>query len=359
MKLLFCAGEPSGDTRGAELLRALALKTPVDAFGLGGDRMAEAGMDLRVHFRETAVMGFTEVIRALPRILETERTIRRLAVEEKPDAVILVDYPEFNMRLGAWARKRGIPVVQYIAPQMWAWGSWRLGRLKRACDLLLVILPFEEEFFRARGIPAVYTGHPIADSVPNPFEKPRGAGRLALLPGSRSQEVRRLLPEMMKAFGMLQRKGLVETAAVAVSQSVDSRLYSRKSHGVELAAGPGEALKGASAALVCSGTATLETAMHGVPQVICYRTGKLNFLLAGLLVRGVKRIGLANLVAGMDIAPELIQGDARADRMANSLETVLSDPAARAATGIVRRNLGAGGGAGRACDEIIKLLEGG
>jgi len=359
MRILMCAGEPSGDIRGGELLRELSSRTTVEAFGMGGDSMAAAGMDTVLNIRELSVMGFTEVVCSLPRVLAAERELRRLVISRKPEALVLVDYPCFNMRLGAWARARGIRVVQYIAPQTWAWGAWRTRKLAGSCGLLLVILPFEEEFFRQRGINSKYTGHPLADQVPVPLPEPRGPVRIALLPGSREQEVSRLLPEMLAAFRMLQAGGEVSVASVAVSESVRPGIYPASGNGLELTVGTARALRNASAALVCSGTATLETAMYGVPQIICYKTGRVNFLLARLLVRGVARIGLANLVAGTDIAPELLQGRATAPIMAQALRETLDDPSRRKATETVRLRLGPPGGAGRAAEAVIRFLEAG
>jgi len=293
---------------------------------------------------------------SLPRVLAAERKLRRLVLSRKPDALLLIDYPGFNMRFGAWAMARGIPVVQYIAPQTWAWGAWRTRKLARSCGLLLVILPFEEDFFMNRGINSLYTGHPLADQVPMPLPEPRGPVRMALMPGSRTQEVTRLLPEMVAAFRILQAGGEVSCASVALSESVGRCAYPAAGNGLELVRGTAEALRNASAALVCSGTATLETAMHGVPQVICYKTGQINFLLAKILVRGVGRIGLANLVAGADIAPELLQGRAKARFMAQAVRESLGDPSGRATTERVRLRLGPPGGAGRAAEAVIRFL---
>lgn len=357
MRFLVSAGEPSGDSRGAELLGALSATTSVEAFGMGGECLKAAGMDIVVSQNGMSVMGFTGVLPALPRILAAESALRRLALSRRPDALILVDYPGFNMRLGAWARKRGIPVVQYIAPQLWAWGRWRMRRLSGSCDLLVVILPFEEEFFRQRGIRAFYAGHPLADTIPGPRPEPSGPTEIALLPGSRRQEVKRLLPEMLGAYRILRSRGLVDRAVIAAADSVGPGCYPSPEDGLSLVCGPSGALGNARAALVCSGTATLETAMHGVPQVICYRTGKFNFLMARLLVRGVERIGLANLVAGKDIAPELLQERANAGTMAAAVEGILGDGAFREGTARVREMLGPGGGATRAAAEILSFLE--
>ncbi len=356
MKAMICAGEPSGDLRGAELLTALNSITPVEAFGMGGEALVRAGMKVAVDISGLSVMGFTDVLPALPGILRAERTLKRLALEMEPQVLILVDFPGFNMRLGSWAVKRGMRVVQYVAPQVWAWGGWRVRRLASSCSLLLVIFPFEEEFFRGRGVRAVFTGHPLADAVPRPRPSPRGEPEAALLPGSRNREVKALLPEMLGAFRILREEGTVQRASIAVSRSVDPRLYPAPGDGIVLADGPGSALQNAGAALVCSGTATLETAMHGVPQVVCYRTGAFNYTAARLMVRGVRRIGLVNLVAGEDVAPELIQGEAGRERMARELSRVMADPGREAMTGLVRRRLGPPGGAFRAAGEIVAFL---
>lgn len=357
MKALICAGEPSGDVRGAELLSALSAERRMEAFGMGGEALARAGMEIGVNISGLSVMGFTDVLPALPRVLAAERALKRMALERNPRVLILVDFPGFNMRLGSWAMRRGMRVVQYIAPQMWAWGPWRTPSLASSCGLLLVILPFEEEFFRERGIRAVFTGHPLADAVPRPRPRPQGPPEVALLPGSRTREVKALLPEMLEAFRILKDRGVVQRASIALSRSVDPRLYPARLPGISLADGPGEALRHARAALVCSGTATLETAMHGVPQVVCYRTGGFDYMAAKLMVRGVQRIGLANLVAREDIAPELLQGDATGERMAGELSRVMADPRLEELTGLVRRNLGPPGGALRAAQQIMAFLE--
>ena len=307
MKLLISAGEASGDQRGAEVLAALKRISPdpVEAFGLGGTRLASEGMIITHHLSSYAVMGFGEILLSLGKFLALEKELKTLCLKEKPDCILLVDYPGFNMRLGRWAKKKGIPVIHYVAPQMWAWGTWRVRKLSKSTDLLLTLFAFEEPFFRDRGINAVFTGHPLKKLIP---PKVAEGEFLGLLPGSRAQEVEKLLPAMLQAFNLLKDKGIVNKALLAVSDHLESKFYrdAENTTGVELINGTEEVLAGSKAALVCSGTATLEAALSGVPFVICYKTSGFTYTLARHLVKGVKMIGLANIIAGQNISPELI-----------------------------------------------------
>lgn len=358
MRLLVSAGEPSGDQRAAEVLGELGLRTPVEAFGLGGGKLAEAGMDITMHMSSYAVMGFTEIVASIPRFLALEGEMAAMAVERKADAALLVDYPGFNMRLGRRLRKAGIPVIQYVAPQMWAWGSWRAGKLRRSCDLLLTLFHFEEEFFSNRGINAVFTGHPLkgrisVNQTPGEF--------LGLLPGSRAQEVRHLLGPMVEAYMILREKNLVQGAILGVSDHLPPETYTPAEGipGLVMKPGSREVLRQSRAALVCSGTATLETALHGVPFVVCYRTGTLTYALARLLVQGVKRIGMASIVAGTEVAPELIQDRATPARMAKTVSSLLEPGRAREEAlkrlDLVRKALGEGNPAANAAVEILRF----
>jgi lipid-A-disaccharide synthase len=362
MKLLISAGEASGDQRGAEVLEALKKLFPsgVEAFGLGGNKLAASGMRVTHNLRCYSVMGFGEILSSLGKFLALERNLKALCLREKPDCLLLVDYPGFNMRLGRWAKKNGFPVVHYVAPQMWAWGSWRAASLRKSTDILLTLFPFEETFFRERGIKAVFTGHPLTALIQqvNP-----GGRALGLLPGSRAQEVEKLLPVMIEAFCVLREKGIADKALLAVSDHLNMAVYRNALEipGIEPVDGAGKALAGSRAALVCSGTATLETALYGVPFVVCYKTGFLNYALAKYLVKGVNRIGLANIIAGEDVAPELIQKDMTALNMVKLLEpcfisdTVYADTRKRLST--VRKTLGEGNPAENAAGEILRFLK--
>lgn len=360
MRILVSAGEPSGDQRGAEVLSRLKEKEGegVEAFGLGGAMLEKAGMDLYRSMSDYAVMGFGEIARSVGKFLRLEADLLELCREREPNIALLVDFPGFNMRLGRKLRKSGIPVVHYVAPQMWAWGPWRVRRLRQSTDLLLTLFSFEEEFFSSRGVNTVFTGHPLKDRISRNTEY---GDALGLLPGSRAQEVKKLLPPMIHSFKTLRDRGIMEKAILAVSDHLPREAYlaAEGVPGLALGQGTDEVLRKSRAALVCSGTATLETALHGVPFVICYKTGKLNFLLARMLVSGVDRIGMANIVAGSDVAPELIQDRATSENMAAALTPLFTDNAAweTAVRSLkkVRTALGTGDPAGNAANEIIRF----
>ncbi|MCP4647211.1 MAG: lipid-A-disaccharide synthase [bacterium] len=347
MKLLISAGEVSGDQRAAEVLAALnsISPEPLQAFGLGGNRLKAAGMRVTHQLSNYSVMGFAEILKSLGKFLKLEKELKALCLKEKPDCIILVDYPGFNMRLGRWARKMKIPVVHYIAPQMWAWGGWRVRKLKRSTDLLLTLFAFEEPFFRQKGIRTVFTGHPLSKQI-----QPSGntSEALGLLPGSRAQEVEELLPIMLEAFESLRDEGVVSSALLAVSNHLDLEMYSKAkvTAGVELLDGTTAVLARSKAALVCSGTATLETALNMVPFVICYKTSSLTYILAKHLVRGVKMIGLANIIAGECVAPELIQQNVTSLNIRKLLKPYLLDDRvvadAKRKLSVVRTALGEG-----------------
>ncbi len=363
MKILISAGEASGDQRGAEVLSALRSlsSNPVEAFGLGGSRLAAAGMNVTHNLSNYAVMGFGEILRSLNRFLKLQKELEDLCLHQKPDCILLVDYPGFNMRLGRWAKKKGIPVIHYVAPQMWAWGAWRVRKLKKSTDILLTLFAFEEPFFRERGVNAVFTGHPLKKMIPRQKENKKDCRALGLLPGSRLQEVEKLLPDMLAAFVLLRNKGIVEKALLAVSDHLTTSVYSEALTvpGVELVNGTAEVLSSSRAALVCSGTATLETALYGVPFVICYKTSGFTYSLAKHLVKGVDKIGLANIIAGEMVAQELIQSDVTPLMMQKSIEPFFVNEAvankAVRKLELVRNSLGDGDPAMNAAKEILKI----
>ncbi len=362
MKLVISAGEASGDERGAEVLLALKKLSsePVEAIGFGGDNLQLAGMKVTHHLKNYAVMGFVEILFSLRKILQLEKSMQKLCLTEKPDCLLLVDYPGFNLRLGRWAKKRGIKVIQYVAPQMWAWGAWRTGKLKKSVNLLLTLFKFEESFFRERDIRTIFTGHGLAEIRIDQknFDKPFKS--IALLPGSRSQEVELLLPVMLKAFLFLKEEGVVKKAKLAVASNLNDEIYleAAKVQGVELINSTKEVLTTSDAALVCSGTATLETALYGVPFVVCYKTSPITYFIAKHLVKGVKNIGLASIVAGREVAPELIQNKVTVKNIIPLIKPLLTDQnkiqQAVENFELVRQALGNGNHAENAANEIIK-----
>jgi lipid-A-disaccharide synthase len=340
-RIFLSAGEPSGDLHGARLAEALLRRFPdAELHGLGGDRMAAAGVRLLAHVDQLAVMGFVEVVRHLPYFIRLMRRVQAELASWRPDLVIPIDYPGFNLRLARRARGQGVPVLYYIAPQVWAWHRSRMKQLARYTDRLAVILPFEEPLFRAAGARAVYVGHPLAEQAAPVMDRPSFLGPLgvdphrpvlALFPGSRSQEVRRQLGSFVDA-ALAVRERLPEVQpVVARSTAVADDAY----RGVPCPITPDgwSLLHHARAALVKSGTSTLQAALAGTPLVVTYRVHPVTYFMARRLVK-VPHVGLVNLVAGERIAPELLQSDATPDRLAAALLPLLDEHAAERARAI-------------------------
>lgn len=334
--IFLSAGEPSGDLHGAAVVRALRDRWP-DArlIGLAGPRMQAEGVEAIASFERLSVMGFAEVVRHLPFFVRLLSRAARTLRQSKVDLVIPIDYPGFNLRLARRAARAGVPVLYYIAPQVWAWHRSRAGKLAETADRLAVILPFEEDVFSAQGATVRFVGHPLVDEVGpttarNNFCADLGLDPdrriLALFPGSRVQEVERhLLPFEQAAREVVEARWHVQPV-IARSPNVPAAAYGAASHPVTTDAR--SLLRHAHAALVKSGTTTLEAALAGVPMVIAYRTHPATFWLARRLVR-VEHVGLANLVAGRRIAPELLQADATPRALAAALLPLVDEGPAR------------------------------
>ncbi len=388
-RILIVAGEASGDDLGGALVRAYRAAGGRASFvGMGGAEMRAAGVDVRIDAAGLAVMGAVEVVRHLPAIRRAYRTLRALLPQV--GAAVLIDYQDFNARLARAARRRGVRVLRYVSPTVWAWRRGRVGQIRRDTDHMAVLLPFEAPFYEAHGVPVTYVGHPLLDA-PRPTGG-RAAARaalslaperpaVALLPGSRRFEVTALLPVMLEAAGRLQdlrtRDGrpplqFVLPLASTVSRALVEPMLAASPVPVTLvegrdgSAGPGaaaRALAAADAAVTASGTATLETALCGTPMVIVYKVRPLTYLLGRLLIR-VASIGLVNLIAERPFVRELIQGAATPEAIASEVAALLDDPARRAEmeAGLaeVRRRLGAPGASARAAAILLGMLgEGG
>ena len=325
VKILMSAGEPSGDLHGAALARALKARWPdAHIYGFGGDLMHAAGVELWAHADQMAVMGFAEVARHLPFFMRLLRRVRDHLKNDPPDLVIPIDYPGFNLRLARYAREAHVPVLYYIAPQVWAWHLSRMKDLARNADELAVVLHFEEALFREAGARVTFVGHPLLDApidVPtrDAFCAALGIDPtrqiLALLPGSRRQEVRSHMHLFEAAAARVQQQlpDVVPVIAQAPGIPDDElrSIYPTTTRTRDL-------LRHAHAALTKSGTSTLECALAGLPMVIAYRMHPLTFRIARRLVK-VEHIGMVNLIAGSRIAPEFIQDDATPERLANAL----------------------------------------
>lgn len=329
MRYYVIAGEASGDLHGSNLIKAIhARDASADIRCWGGDKMQAAGATLVKHYRDLAFMGFVEVLSHLRTILNNIKFCKQDISAYKPDVLILIDYPGFNMRIAEWAKQQGIKVVYYISPQVWAWKENRVKKLKRDVDLMLVILPFEVPFYHKWNYEARYVGHPLIEVVAHekndvPVTPITGKPIIALLPGSRTQEIKAKLPVMLQMVQHFPDYQFV----VAQAPSQPDELYMELAGNNKVMLVKGQTynlLKQATAALVTSGTATLETALFGVPQVVCYKGSAISTWLARRLIK-VKYISLVNLIMDKLVVTELIQDDLNEQNLQNELNKLLVD----------------------------------
>jgi len=381
---MLVAGEESGDAHAAALVGALRERAPAtrfEFFGAAGARMRAAGVEPVVRDEDLAITGLVEIARALPRFLAAYRALKRAASERRPAAVVLVDWPDFNLPLARALRRRGLKVIYYVSPQLWAWRAHRVRQVRRDVDLMLTILPFEADWYARRGVLRVeFVGHPLAGEVAprETREEFRARHRLdparplvALLPGSRRKEFERHLPLMLDAAALLarERPGTQFVVALAsrraraeAEEVINARTRDGLGDGASLLVTRGEAheaLAASDAAAVCSGTATLEAALLATPLVVVYRESALNWHTLGRLI-SVEHYGLVNLVAGERVAPELIQHDFTPPRLARELSALL-DPTRNADTRARLRRatarLGDAGASLRAADAVLRIIK--
>lgn len=370
---MLVAGEASGDARGAELVRILRQRSPsVDLFGMGGVRLREAGMRVAYDIAKVAGVGFWEVLGSLPRLWQAYRLMRRMLSEHRPDLLILIDFPEFNMRLARLARRRGVAVLYYVSPQVWAWRRYRIRKIASRVDAMAVVFPFEADLYRSFGMRDVaFVGHPLVDAV-NPG-KDRAAslramglddGKLtvAMMPGSRAKEVASLTGPMVEAAGRLAEERDVQFVLIRAS-TIERGDLERAAAGaavtVRVADGDGyDTLAAADLVWVASGTATLEAGLLRKPMVIIYRLSPLSYWLGRLLVR-VEHIGMVNIIAGERVVPELIQNEVTPDRIVAETRRMLRPEVNRSVVrklAAVRHRLGPPGAPGRVADMALSLL---
>jgi lipid-A-disaccharide synthase len=348
-------GEASGDLYAAELVRHLhALGRDVEVFGLGGDGLAAEGGTLVAHVRDLAVVGLQEVLRHLPRIRRVYRELLYRADADRPDLAVLVDYPDFNLRLARALKSRGIPVVYYVSPQVWAWRRGRLRTIRDTVERMIVIFPFEEPIYREAGVPVSFVGHPLVDLV-HPVADPSAflashdldptRPVLAVLPGSRPQEVSHNVPPIAAALPLIGQRRPDVQPAVAVAPGLSWPLFEPLS---------------ARAGIVASGTATVEAALLSLPMVVVYRLSTLTYALGRPLVR-VPHYAMANLVAGREVVRELIQGDFRPETVAAEALSLIEDGSRRAAVlaGLAetRVRLGREGASRRAAEVVAAEMD--
>jgi lipid-A-disaccharide synthase len=370
-RFLVVAGEPSGDLHAARLVAALRDQGPVRVAGVVGPALRAAGVEPLAAMEDLAVLGFAEIPSRLPALFATRARLLRALGDFAPHAVVLVDYPGFNLRLGPELKRRGARIFYYIAPQVWAWHPERAQAMARWVDHLAVVFPFEEPLFRSAGVATTFVGHPLLDGLAPEvdevaFRAELRAGPdqriLGLLPGSRPQELARHLEPMLAAARDLARARADLIAVLPLAPGLEPRGWSGSDLGrVRLVRGRTRATQAfATACAVASGTATLETALFGTPLAIVYRTGWLNYLVARRMVR-LPRIGLPNILAGEEVAPELLQSAFTPEHLAATLAPWLDDlgerERRRAALAVVRERLGAPGASRRAASLLWSLAE--
>jgi lipid-A-disaccharide synthase len=335
-KILIIAGEVSGDTHAADLVTALREKNPDLKFiGIGGDKMEKAGVEILYHISQFSILGFVEILRHLPFIRKVIRQLTKL-IEKEIDAVILVDYPGFNLRMARIAKGRGLPVIYYICPQMWAWGEGRIEKFKRFVDLPIVIFKFEEEFFRKHGITAHFVGHPLLDQIienisESEFREKYGITNsvypIGLFPGSRENEVKHLLPIMLESVRFLNREfeiiPLIAKAPHMNREVYESFLMENEKSSL-IYSDVHNLMKFSYVALVASGTATLELGYFQTPSIVLYKVSPISYFIGKLLVK-IKNIALTNIVLEKTVFPEFIQNQATADNIIQAISKYFVD----------------------------------
>ncbi len=373
-RVMMVAGEASGDLHGSGVVRSLRRMEPgLEIFGIGGDAMSAEGMEIVQHISSMSFMGFVEVIRHLGLIRDIGRRMEAHLDSRRPDVVVLIDYPGFNLRFAAAVKRRGIPVLYYISPQVWAWNKGRVKRMKRLIDRMKVVLPFEVDLYRREGIDVEFVGHPLAERIGSRIGREEFVARhgldpakkiLGLFPGSRLQEIERILPVMIESAREVQRSQDVQIV-VGVAPNLGRtpiEPFIPASSGIVLAEqATYDLMRHADAAVVTSGTATLETGWFGTPMVVVYRTSPLTYVIGRLLV-DVPYIGLVNIVAGKKIVPEFVQGAMTTRHLVPELRRLLGDAQyagdMRSRLAVIRERLGAPGASDRVAAGIRSLAEG-
>lgn len=371
--MLSC-GEASGDLYASELVRQLrALDPGVECFGLGGDRLGEAGAEILVKLDEVSVIGLVEVLEKIPSLRRALRTLVEAAARRRPQAAVLIDFSGFNLRLARRLKALDVPVLYYVSPQVWAWRPGRIRTIRETVDRMLVILPFEEALYREAGVPVRFVGHPLVDLVRRREDRASFCARLgldasrtlvALMPGSRRREIELHLPVLSRAIERMRVRRpdlqfLILKAPTVDKAELEARLASAASLVRIAEQAPYDGLAHAAVAIVASGTATVEAALSGTPMVVVYRVGRLSYWLGKPLVR-LPHYAMVNLVAGRPLVPELIQGRLTEEAVAGHALKLLEDPAAaedmRRGLAEVRARLGEGGASRRAAVEVLTLI---
>ncbi len=369
LRILMSAGEASGDRLGAGLAEAIRQRRPdAELLGMGGDAMAAAGVRRVAHASDVAVVGIAEVASRLPALRRAMAALSAEIERERPDLVVPVDFPDFNLRLATRARRAGVPVVYFVGPSVWAWRRGRMRRIRRDVRRMLVLYPFEVACYEEAGVPVTFVGHPAVEEAGAAVRSlaevglEAGVEAIALLPGSRQGEIERLLPPMLGAAGILRRRRrhlhfVVPAASTAPRERIRSLVERSGLEGVHVAGPASSSLLGACVAgVVASGTATLEAALAGLPTVVVYRLSPVTYRIVRMLVR-TEHVALPNLILGRPVVPELIQGACTPERIAEALERWLDRPdeaeAVREIFGELPERLGGKGALARAARAVL------
>lgn len=368
MKYYIIAGEASGDLHGSNLMKAIKLEDPTAEFRFwGGDLMQEEGGTMVKHYQELAFMGFFEVLANLRTILNNIKLAKADISNYRPDVVVLIDYPGFNLRISKFAKKSGFKVVYYISPQIWAWKESRVELIKKYVDEMLVILPFEKDFYKKHGVHVHFVGHPLLDAInklsivnEEEFKKEHRLNEkkiIALLPGSREQEVEKMLQLMLSVRQDFREYQFVIAGAPGLDRDFYGKFVDENVHFVSNKTY--DLLQCSEAALVASGTATLETALFNIPEVVCYRGNPISYEIGKRLVKNIRFISLVNLIMDREVVKELIQKELTTENLKKELRLILGSGRKKMLEEYkeLRNKLGNSGASERAAKLIVNLLE--
>ncbi|MBT3312784.1 MAG: lipid-A-disaccharide synthase [Desulfobacterales bacterium] len=370
--VMIVAGEASGDLHGSNLVKEMQRKDNNLFFcGIGGDALADSKVRILVNASKLSVVGITEVFSKLPSLLDGMAVAKKLIKSLKPDLLILIDFPDFNLHIASIAKKAGVPVLYYISPQIWAWRSGRIKKIKALVDHMAVILPFEADFYKENDVPVTFVGHPLLDNqhppkTPNNDLNDSGDTIIGLLPGSRDREITRHLPVLMKAAHIIQKQSRNIKFLVSIAPSVDRELFERivsgSSKGLNFeyeTEGVDNVFHRSSFVVAASGTVTLEAAISGTPMLIVYKVSPVSYWLGKYLV-SIKNVGLVNLIADEEIVPELLQNDATPENIADYVLSMINDnqklQELRQRLLKIRELLGGSGASGKTAEIAINML---